>query len=130
MTADTTIASVTASGWGTHHMHRRTIVLVVTLALACGACGPRLQGHQHAGAAVGTSPASGHAPAGTTTTVGSGETGPGPAPGVTTTQITIGYLLPITGAAPIPVQFDRGVNAYWRYINDRGGIGGRKVKVL
>ena len=66
----------------------------------------------------------------TSTTVGSGETGPGPTPGVTDTQITLGYLLPITGAAPIPVQFDRGVNAYWSYINAKGGIGGRKVKVI
>ena len=111
-------------------MRHRTIAVVVTLALASSACGARFKGHEDSGAAVGTSPRSGPAPSVTSTTVGSGETGPGPTPGVTDTQITIGYLLPITGAAPIPVQFDRGVNAYWSYINAKGGIGGRKVKVI
>ena len=111
-------------------MRHRMIAFVVTLALACSACGARFKGHEDSGAAAGTSAGSGPAPSVTSTTVGSGETGPGPAPGVTDTQITIGYLLPITGAAPIPVQFDRGVNAYWSYINAHNGIGGRKVKVI
>ncbi|MDP9337006.1 MAG: ABC transporter substrate-binding protein, partial [Actinomycetota bacterium] len=106
------------------------IAVVIALALVCGACGARFKDHEESGASVGTPTPSGPAATVTRTTIGSGETGPGPAPGVTDTQITIGYLLPITGAAPIPVQFDRGVNAYWSYINARNGIGGRKVKVV
>ena len=111
-------------------MRCRIIAIVATLALLTSACGARFKDHEESGAPVGATTPSGPAPTVTSTTVGSGETGPGPAPGVTATQITIGYLLPITGAAPIPVQFDRGVNAYWSYINARGGIGGRKVKVI
>jgi branched-chain amino acid transport system substrate-binding protein len=111
-------------------MHRRTMVVVVMLALVSGACGARFKDHEESGGPGVAAPRSGPTATATPTTVGSGETGPGPAPGVTDTQITIGYLLPITGAAPIPVQFDRGVNAYWSYINARNGIGGRKVKVI
>jgi len=100
------------------------------LALLAGACGARFKDHEDSGAPTGTPAPNAPAATATSTTVGSGETGPGPAPGVTATQITIGYLLPITGAAPIPVQFDRGVNVYWDYVNAHGGIGGRKVKVV
>ena len=111
-------------------MHRRMVAVVIALALVCGACGARFKDHEESGVSIGTPAPSGPSPTASPTTIGSGETGPGPAPGVTDTQITIGYLLPITGAAPIPVQFDRGVNAYWSYINARNGIGGRKVKVI
>jgi branched-chain amino acid transport system substrate-binding protein len=111
-------------------MQHRMIAVVVTLVLVCGACGARFKGHEETGAPAGAPTPSGPAATVTTTTVGSGETGPGPTPGISATQITIGYLLPITGAAPIPVQFDRGVNAYWNYINAHNGIGGRKVKVI
>ena len=38
--------------------------------------------------------------------------------------------MPITGAAPIPSQFDKGINAYWNDVNAKGGIDGRKVKVV
>jgi len=49
---------------------------------------------------------------------------------VTATSIKIGYLLPLTGAAPVPTSVDKGVNAYWTYINNHGGILGRKVQVV
>jgi len=111
-------------------MRSRIIAVVVALALLGSGCGARFKDHDDSGVAAETSRPNGPVPTVTSTTVGSGETGQGPAPGVTGTQITIGYLLPITGAAPSPVQFDRGVNAYWSYINARGGIGGRKVKVV
>lgn len=57
---------------------------------------------------------------------------PGPAPGITDTEIKIGYLLPLTGAAPVPSDFKKGANAYWNYVNDtQGGIlvAGKKRKV-
>jgi branched-chain amino acid transport system substrate-binding protein len=56
-----------------------------------------------------------------------GSVDPGPAPGVTATNIKIGYLLPLSGAAPVPSNFDKGANVYWNYINSKGGIFGRKV---
>lgn len=43
---------------------------------------------------------------------------PGPAPGVTPDKIKIGYLLPITGAAPVPASFDKGARVYWNYVRD------------
>jgi hypothetical protein len=39
--------------------------------------------------------------------------GPGPSPGVTDTEIKIGYLLPITGAAPVPVHFENAEKSRW-----------------
>ncbi|MEY2426193.1 MAG: branched-chain amino acid transport system substrate-binding protein [Actinomycetota bacterium] len=55
---------------------------------------------------------------------------PGPATGVTATTIKLGYLLPLTGAAPVPSNFDKGANVYWNYVNSKGGINGRKVSVV
>jgi branched-chain amino acid transport system substrate-binding protein len=111
-------------------MRRRMISIAVVLALAlvASACGARFKGHEEGAPTQG----GGGGTSGSTTpaTVDIGETGPGPAPGVTATEIKIGYLLPITGAAPIPVHFDKGVNAYWNDLNAKGGINGRKVKVI
>ena len=112
-------------------MRRRTIAAVAAARALAGRRAARVSTITRTRrAAVGAPPASVPGSSATSTTVGSGETGPGPAPGVTDTEIKIGYLLPITGAAPIPVQFDSGVSAYWNYVNARGGIGGRKVKVI
>lgn len=61
-----------------------------------------------------------------------GAAGPGPAPGVAATTVKIGYLLPITGAAPVPSSFDKGARVYWNYVRDRLGgisIGGQKRNV-
>ena len=51
------------------------------------------------------------------------------------TEIKIGYLLPLTGAAPTlpPRLFRQGFdasNAYWDYVNAQGGIDGRQVTVV
>ncbi|HZN12838.1 MAG TPA: ABC transporter substrate-binding protein [Acidimicrobiales bacterium] len=54
----------------------------------------------------------------------------GPTTGVTATTIKIGYLLPLTGAAPVPSNFDKGANVYWNYINQKGGINGRQIQVV
>jgi branched-chain amino acid transport system substrate-binding protein len=59
-----------------------------------------------------------------------GKVDPGPTTGVTNTSIKIGYLLPLTGAAPVPSNFDKGANVYWNYVNGKGGINGRKVSVV
>ncbi len=55
---------------------------------------------------------------------------PGPTTGLTASTIKIGYLLPLTGAAPVPSNFDKGANVYWNYVNGKGGINGRKVQVV
>lgn len=50
--------------------------------------------------------------------------------GVTDTTIKIGVHAPVTGAAAIPsTSFERGVGAYFDYVNKRGGIFGRQVEV-
>jgi branched-chain amino acid transport system substrate-binding protein len=61
---------------------------------------------------------------------GGGSADIGPTTGVTATSIKIGYLLPLTGAAPVPSNFDKGANVYWNYVNGKGGINGRQVQVV
>jgi len=61
---------------------------------------------------------------------GSAQVAPGPQPGVTDTTLKIGYLVPLTGAAPIPTTWDDGANLYWDVRNDAGGINGRKVELI
>jgi ABC-type branched-subunit amino acid transport system substrate-binding protein len=51
------------------------------------------------------------------------------APGITPTQITIGSHQPLTGpAAPGYSEIAPAANAYFQYVNSRGGIYGRKIK--
>ncbi len=51
--------------------------------------------------------------------------------GITDTSIKIGSLLPITGvAAQWGVPYGQGMNAYFDYINDQGGIYGRKINLV
>src|SRR5205085_5995794 len=50
---------------------------------------------------------------------------------VTDTTIKLGYLLPLTGAAPVPSNFDKGANVFWTFANNKqGGINGRKVDIV
>jgi ABC-type branched-subunit amino acid transport system substrate-binding protein len=50
------------------------------------------------------------------------------APGITATTITIGSTQPLTGrAAPGYSEISPASNAYFQYINDHGGIFGRKI---
>ncbi|MHB8467002.1 MAG: ABC transporter substrate-binding protein [Acidimicrobiales bacterium] len=96
-------------------------------------------GQSAASGTTGTGASAGGASGGNTGT-GGGTSGnapvapggidPGPAPGVTKTEISIGYLLPLTGAAPVPSNFDKGANVYWNYVNAHGGIAGRKVHTV
>ena len=48
-------------------------------------------------------------------------------PGVTTTTITIGGTVPITGPAAAFGSVGRGSDAYFRYVNAHGGVHGRKI---
>jgi ABC-type branched-subunit amino acid transport system substrate-binding protein len=51
------------------------------------------------------------------------------APGVTATTITLGSTQPLTGpAAPGYSEIAPASNAYFQYVNDHGGIFGRKIK--
>jgi branched-chain amino acid transport system substrate-binding protein len=54
----------------------------------------------------------------------------GGAPGVTSTTITIGGTVPITGPAALFGSVGRGADAYFKYVNAHGGVHGRKIKYL
>lgn len=60
----------------------------------------------------------------------SGSADPGPQPGVTDDSLKIGYLVPLTGAAPIPTSWDDGANLYWDVLNEAGGLNGRQVELI
>jgi ABC-type branched-subunit amino acid transport system substrate-binding protein len=50
------------------------------------------------------------------------------APGITATQITIGSHQPLTGPAAAGfAEIAPAADAYFRYVNDRGGVFGRKI---
>ena len=55
----------------------------------------------------------------------------GDSTGVTDTEIKIGTLLPLTGtAAAWGIALSQGMKAYFDYINDQGGVHGRKITFL
>jgi len=57
--------------------------------------------------------------------------GAGDTTGVTDNTITIGLHAPVTGAAPFPTtSFQDGKDLYFNYLNSKGGINGRQVKVV
>jgi branched-chain amino acid transport system substrate-binding protein len=49
-------------------------------------------------------------------------------PGVTSSQITIGSSVPLSGEAAIAGNVARGIDAYFKYVNAKGGVLGRKLK--
>ena len=49
------------------------------------------------------------------------------APGVTATTITIGGTFPLTGPAALYKTIPAAENAYFAYVNDHGGVNGRKI---
>jgi branched-chain amino acid transport system substrate-binding protein len=52
---------------------------------------------------------------------------PTAAPGVTSTTITIGGTVPISGPAAAYGSVGRGADAYFKYVNSRGGVFNRKI---
>lgn len=52
------------------------------------------------------------------------------APGVTDTEITFGQTLPLSGPVSAYSQIGRAETAYFRMINDQGGVTGRKLNFL
>ncbi len=61
---------------------------------------------------------------------GGGSGGPGDTNGVTDTSIKIGTLMPLTGTmAPWGIPISKGMQAYFDWINQQGGIYGRKITV-
>ena len=60
---------------------------------------------------------------------GSGGSAAASVPGITKTQILIGSHQPLTGpAAPGYSEIAPAANAYFQYVNSKGGIYGRKIK--
>jgi branched-chain amino acid transport system substrate-binding protein len=52
---------------------------------------------------------------------------PAATPGVTPTTITIGGTVPLSGPAAAYGSVGRGADAYFKYVNSRGGVFGRKI---
>jgi hypothetical protein len=62
---------------------------------------------------------------------GTGVSGPGDTTGITDKEIVIGIHAPVTGAAPFPTtSFNDGKDLYFNYLNTKGGINGRNVRVV
>src|SRR5438067_6729098 len=97
-------------------------------AAAGGAAG--VSGSSAAGGGGGSaaSRAAGGAAGGGTAAGGGGA---GDTTGITDSTITIGLHAPVTGAAPFPTtSFQDGKDLYFNWLNDHGGINGRKVNVV
>jgi branched-chain amino acid transport system substrate-binding protein len=48
-------------------------------------------------------------------------------PGITSKTILLGGTSPLSGTASAYASVARGANAYFRYVNDRGGVNGRSI---
>src|SRR5438093_10145104 len=48
-------------------------------------------------------------------------------PGVSATEIHLGSSVPLSGEAAIAGNVARGIDAYFKYVNDKGGVLGRKI---
>jgi branched-chain amino acid transport system substrate-binding protein len=54
--------------------------------------------------------------------------GPVADPGITSNSVLLGGTVPLSGPAAAFANVAPGANAYFRYLNDRGGIHGRKIR--
>jgi len=50
--------------------------------------------------------------------------------GITKDSITIGATYPLSGTASAYASVAKGMNAYFQYINDKGGVNGRKITYI
>ena len=48
--------------------------------------------------------------------------------GVTSSEIAIGSIFPVSGSASAYYSVAKGAAAYFAYVNDKGGVNGRKIK--
>jgi branched-chain amino acid transport system substrate-binding protein len=97
------------------------LVLALAAALAMSACGGGNNEEKTPAAGGGTPKATGAAPT----------PGPGQTNGVTDTQILLGSHLPLSGyAAAWGVGLKAGMDAQIAYVNDNGGVYGRKLKLI
>jgi len=84
------------------------------------------------GSTTGATGATSGSTTGTTSGTTTGTTGPvspGSTTGINGSTITIGLFVPKTGAAPVPPTVDAQVQNYFDYVQSKGGIFGRNVKV-
>ena len=58
---------------------------------------------------------------------GASTTPPANAPGVTDNSILLGATVPLSGAASSYGTISSAINAYFQYVNDQGGVNGRKI---
>lgn len=91
---------------------------------APAAGGTAVSGQTGGAAAKTAAPGAGQAAGG-----GAAAVEAGPKPGVTTTEISVCYLVPLTGAAPVPTTWDKGANLYWDWLKKKSGINGRNIKL-
>ena len=49
-------------------------------------------------------------------------------PGVSSSQIHLGSSVPLSGEAAVAGNVARGAEAYFKYVNDKGGVFGRRIK--
>jgi branched-chain amino acid transport system substrate-binding protein len=61
---------------------------------------------------------------------GGGGGGGGSDPGITETSIKIGGSYPFSGPASAYRSIRDGANAYFEYVNSKGGVGGRKIEFI
>jgi branched-chain amino acid transport system substrate-binding protein len=54
--------------------------------------------------------------------------GPSAEPGLTSNSILLGGTVPLSGPAAAFANVAPGANAYFRYVNDRGGVFGRRIR--
>ena len=103
---------------GTGVVRRRAFVgLALVAALVLAACGG---GGQPAGGGSGGSSQG-----------GSGQGGGGqPTPGVTDDTVVVGTFMPLSGPAAAWGELAKGLRAYFEYVNEQGGVNGRKFKFI
>ena len=97
-----------------------------------GTADPGAGGGAEGGGTGGETTAGGDAGGGSQPSEGGGQAPAAPAAGGPAwgPEVVIGVHAPITGAAPLPASFKTAAQLYPSFINAKGGINGRKLKVV